>query len=397
MVKYANRMKLQTGSEIRDMLKVLSQPGMLSFAGGMPAKEMFPVEEMTKAAQDVMKENGFNAMQYSSTEGFPELRQQIADRMGKKQGIKTDADHILITPGSQMGLDFSAKIFLDKDDIVLLESPSYLGAINAFKICEPRFIEIPTEEDGMVMSELEKVLAREDKVKMIYVIPDFQNPTGREWSVRKRKEFIDIINKYEVPVLEDNPYGELRFEGEPMPTLKSFDTKGLVIYLGTFSKILAPGYRLAWVCASTEILEKYNFMEQAACLQSSTISQMEIARYIRDNDLDAHIADIIELYRKRRDAMMSALEEYLPEGCKFTPSRGGLFTWVTLPEHIDAKELQKNCLKRKIAFVPGAGFYPNGGVKNTLRLNYSTTSEEDIRRGMKILGEEIKNLITQVM
>lgn len=392
MVTYANRIKLQTGSEIREMLKVLSQPGMLSFAGGMPAKEMFPVEAMAKAAQDIMKENGRNAMQYSSTEGFPELRQQIADRMTKKQGIKTDANHILITPGSQMALDFSAKIFLDKNDIVLLESPSYLGAINAFKICEPRFIEIPTEEDGMIMSELEKVLAREDNVKMIYVIPDFQNPTGREWSISKRREFIDIINKYEIPVLEDNPYGELRFEGESMPTLKSFDTKGLVVYLGTFSKILAPGYRLAWVCASTEILEKYNLMEQAACLQSSTISQMEISRYIKDNDLEAHITNIIELYRKRRDAMVSALKEYLPKGCKFTHSRGGLFTWVVLPEHIDARELQKNCLDRKIAFVPGAGFYPNGGVKNTLRLNYSTTSEEEIMRGMRILGEEIKNL-----
>lgn len=393
MLKYANRMKLQTGSEIRDMLKVLSQPGMLSFAGGMPAKEMFPVEELMKAAHDVMQENGHEAMQYSPTEGFPELRRQIADRMAKKQGINTDADHILIIPGSQMGLDFSAKIFLDKDDIVLLESPSYLGAINAFKTCEPRFIEIPTEEDGMIMSELEKVLAREDKVKMIYVIPDFQNPTGREWSVRKRKEFINIINRYEVPVLEDNPYGELRFDGEPMPTLKSFDTKGLVVYLGTFSKILAPGYRLAWVCASTEILEKYNLMEQAACLQSSTISQMETARYIRDNDLDAHIADIIEVYRKRRDAMLSALGEYLPEECKFTYSRGGLFTWVVLPDYMDAEYLQRNCLKRKIAFVPGAGFYPNGGVKNTFRLNYSTTSEEDIRRGMKILGEEIKKMM----
>lgn len=393
MVKYANRMKLQTGSEIRDMLKVLSQPGMMSFAGGMPAKEMFPVEKMAEAAQDVIRENGADAMQYSSTEGFPELRQQIADRMVKKQGIKTDADHILITPGSQMGLDFSARIFLDKDDVVLLENPSYLGAINAFKTCEPRFIEIPTEEDGMIMAELEKILSKEKNVKLIYVIPDFQNPTGREWSIKKRKEFIDIINKYEVPVIEDNPYGELRFEGEAMPTLKSFDTKGLVVYLGTFSKILAPGYRLGWVCASSEILEKYNFMEQAACLQSSTISQMETARYIRNNDLDAHIAEIIELYRKRRDAMMLALDEYLPKECKFTRSRGGLFTWVVLPDYMDAKELQKNCLNRKIAFVPGSGFYPNGGVKNTLRLNYSTTSTEDITKGMKVLGEEIKKMM----
>lgn len=393
MIKYANRMKLQTGSEIRDMLKVLSQPGMLSFAGGMPAKEMFPVEKMAEAAQDVMREYAADAMQYSSTEGFPELRQQIADRMAKKQGIKTDADHILITSGSQMGLDFSGRIFLDKDDVVLLESPSYLGAINAFKTCEPRFIEIPTEEDGMIMAELEKTLSKEKNVKLIYVIPDFQNPTGREWSIKKRKEFIDIINKYEVPVIEDNPYGELRFEGESMPTLKSFDTKGLVVYLGTFSKILAPGYRLGWVCASSEILEKYNSMEQAACLQSSTISQMETARYIRNNDLDAHIAEIIELYRKRRDAMMSALDEYLPKECKFTRSRGGLFTWVVLPDYMDAKELQKNCLNRKIAFVPGSGFYPNGGVKNTLRLNYSTTSTEDITKGMKILGEEIKKMM----
>ena len=394
MVQFASRMNLLKGSAIRELLKLASRPEVLSFAGGMPAPELFPVEEMMEASMAVLKENGRAALQYSSTEGFPRLRQQIADRMLAKNNIKTDADHILVTSGSQQGLDFSARVFLNPGDVVLLESPSYLGAVNAFKACEPTFIEVPTDGGGMIMEELEKILATTENVKMIYVIPDFQNPTGRTWDLERRHKFMEIVNRYEIPVVEDNPYGELRFEGEYMPALKSLDTKGLVIYLGTFSKILAPGYRLGWVCADDEILAKYNFMEQAASLQASTIGQMETSKWIDMFDLDGHVNKIREVYRKRRDVMMATLKKELPEGCECTDPVGGLFTWVVLPESFNSeekmKELQMKCLEKNVAFVAGGSFFPNGGHENTLRLNYSCMPEEKIVKGITLLCDTIK-------
>ena len=390
MVQFASRMDLLQGSEIRELLKLTAKPDIISFAGGMPAPELFPVEQMIAASKAVLEENGRVALQYSSTEGFPSLREQIAERMLAKNNIHTDADHILVTSGSQQGLDFSARVFLNPGDVVLLESPSYLGAVNAFKACEPKFIEVPTDDGGMIMEELEKILATTEKVKMIYVIPDFQNPTGRTWDLDRRHKFMEIINKYEIPVIEDNPYGELRFEGEYMPALKSLDTKGLVVYLGTFSKILAPGYRLGWVCAADEILAKYNFMEQAASLQASTIGQMETAKWIDMFDLDAHVSKIREVYKVRRTVMLDTLAKELPDCCSYTRPVGGLFAWVVLPEYMDAKDLQIKCLEKKVAFVPGGSFFPNGGHENTMRLNYSCMPEDKIREGITALCQTIQ-------
>ena len=390
MVQFSTRMDLLKGSEIRELLKLTAQPDIISFAGGMPAPELFPVEQMMEASRAVLEENGRAALQYSSTEGHPRLRQQIAERMLAKNNIHTDADHILVTSGSQQGLDFSARVFLNPGDVVLLESPSYLGAVNAFKACEPRFIEVPTDNGGMIMEELEKILATTERVKMIYVIPDFQNPTGRTWDLERRHQFMEIVNRYEIPVIEDNPYGELRFEGEYLPALKSLDTKGLVIYLGTFSKILAPGYRIGWVCAEEHILAKYNFMEQAASLQASTIGQMETSKWIDMFDLDAHVATIRACYDKRRKVMLETLERELPEGCTFTHPVGGLFAWVVLPEYMDATELQMKCLEKKVAFVPGGSFFPNGNHENTLRLNYSCMPEEKIVQGITALCQTIR-------
>ncbi len=390
MVKFANRMSLLTGSEIRELLKLTSQPDIISFAGGMPAPELFPVEGVKEAAIQTLNERGQAALQYASTEGDPALRKHIVARMEAKNGVKTDADHILVTSGSQQGLDFSARVFLNPGDVVLLESPSYLGAVNAFKACEPKFIDIPTDDNGMIMEELEKVLASTENIKMIYVIPDFQNPSGRTWTMERRQKFMEIINKYEVPVVEDNPYGELRFEGQSLPSLKSMDTKGLVIFLGTFSKILAPGYRLGWVCAESEILGKYNFMKQAADLQASSIGQMETAKFLDLYNLDDHVEKIKAVYVKRRDCMLKAMEEYFPEGVTWTHPEGGLFTWVTLPDYMNAKDLQMKCLDKKVAFVPGGGFFPNGGHENTLRMNYSCMPEEKITEGIKRIGEVIK-------
>lgn len=390
MVKFSSRMDQLKGSEIRELLKIAADPSIISFAGGLPAPELFPVEQMKAASMKVMDTKGRQALQYATTEGDPNLRQHIADRMLAKNNIKTDIDHILMTAGSQQGLDFSARVFLNKDDVVLLESPSYLGAVNAFKACEPRFIEVPTDENGMIMEELEKILEKEDKVKMIYVIPDFQNPTGRTWNLERRHKFMEIINKFEIPVVEDNPYGELRFEGEAMPALKSLDTKGLVIFLGTFSKILAPGYRLGWVCAETEILAKYNFIEQAASLQAPTVSMLDTAQFLDDNDLDEHVAKIVKVYGARRDVMINAMKEHFPKECTFTYSTGGLFTWVVLPKYMNAKEIAPQCLEKGVAYVPGGSFFPNGGNENTFRLNYSCMPEDKIVKGIKLIAEVIK-------
>ncbi|NLC74755.1 MAG: PLP-dependent aminotransferase family protein [Clostridiales bacterium] len=390
MVKYSSRMGKMEGSAIRELLKLTAKPEIISFAGGMPAPELFPTEEMEKAANAVMEEQGQIAMQYSTTEGYPRLREQIVERMDKKNNIKTDVDHILITSGSQQGLDYSGRLFLDKDDIILCESPSYLGALNAFKTNEPKFIEVPTDENGLIPEELEKILAKEDRVKMIYVIPDFQNPTGRTWPLERRHAFMDIINKYEIPVIEDNPYGELRYEGDYLPALKSLDTKGLVVYLGTFSKILAPGYRLGWICADDEILSNYNKLAQAGALQASTISQMEPAKWIDMFDLDAHVAEIRKVYGHRRDVMLDTLEKTFPEGVTWTHPVGGLFLWVMLPENMKAQDVYMKALEKNVAFVPGDTFFPNGGVFNCFRMNYSCMPDEKIIEGVTALADVIK-------
>ena len=390
MVRFSNRMNLLKGSEIRELLKLTSQPDIISFAGGMPAPELFPVEAMKQAAIKVMDEMGQVALQYTSTEGFPQLRQKIADRMLAKNGVKTDVDHILITSGSQQGLDFAARVFVNEGDVILLESPSYLGAINAFKACEPTFIEVPTDNDGMIMEELEKIIASRDDIKMIYVIPDFQNPTGRTWPLDRRLKFMELVNKYEIPVIEDNPYGELRFENENMPSLKSLDTKELVVFLGTFSKILAPGYRLGWACASTEILGKFNFIKQGADLQTSTIAQLEVNAFLEMNSLDDHVEKIKAVYNVRRDCMLKAMDDYFPKEATWTHPDGGLFTWVVLPDYIDAKVMAQQCLEQKVAYVPGGSFFPNGGHNNTFRMNYSCMPEDKIIEGIKKIGDVIK-------
>ena len=393
MVQFASRMDLLKGSEIRELLKLTAQPDIISFAGGMPAPELFPVEQMMEASVAVMKENGRVALQYSSTEGYPRLREQIAERMLAKNNIHTDKDHILVTSGSQQGLDFSARVFLNPGDVVLLESPSYLGAVNAFKACEPKFIEVPTDDGGMIMSELEKILATTERVKMIYVIPDFQNPTGRTWDLERRHQFMDIINKYEIPVIEDNPYGELRFKGEFLPALKTMDTKDLVIYLGTFSKILAPGYRLGWICCGSDIFDKMTLIAQAAVLQTATISMMVVSKYLDMFDLDAHVQKIRDTYRHRCDLMISTMDEYSPKEAKFPRPEGGLFTWVEMPEYVNTRDMAADALALNVAFVPGDGFFPNGGNFHCLRMNYSNMPDDRIVEGVKRLAEVMKKYI----
>ena len=392
-IKYSKRMKGVKASEIRELLKLTIRPEVISFAGGLPAPELFPIEEMKRVSLKILEESGQQALQYSPTEGFPPLRQKIAKRM-EKLGVGTYSDNILITNGSQQGLDFSGKIFLDAEDVVIVESPSYLGAINAFRAYQCKFVEIPTDDNGMIMEELEKALNTTKNVKMIYVIPDFQNPSGRTWSLERRTKLIELANKFDLPIVEDNPYGELRFEGERIPSIKSLDREGRVIFLGTFSKTFCPGLRIGWVCASDEILNKYILVKQGADLQSNSMSQRELNEFLEIYDLDGHIEKIKRLYKERRDLMINAIKEYFPSEVKYTYPQGGLFTWAVLPEHINARELMVKALERNVAFVPGGAFFPNGGNENTMRINYSNMPGDRIVEGIKVLGEVIKESLS---
>lgn len=394
-IKFAKRMDGLKGSEIRELLKLTEKPEVISFAGGLPAPELFPVEEMKEISRLVLEESGKEALQYTTTEGFGPLREQIAERMNRKLKTDISKDDLIITSGSQQGLDFAGKIFLNEGDVVLVESPSYLGALNAFKSYCPTFIEVPTDNNGMIIEELEKILESTENVKMIYVIPDFQNPTGKTWSMERRNKFMDVINKFEIPVVEDNPYGELRFEGEVLPFLKSMDEKGLVIFLGSFSKIFCPGYRIGWVCASPQILSKFVFVKQGADLQASTISQREVSKFIEVYDLDAHVEKIKTVYKKRRDLMLSTIKEYFPEGIEYTHPEGGLFTWIELPSHLDARKIMEKCLENNVAYVPGGSFFPNGGKENTFRLNYSNMPDEKIVEGVKRLAEALNEALLE--
>ncbi|ABW17595.1 aminotransferase-like domain-containing protein [Alkaliphilus oremlandii] len=391
-MKFAKRMDYLKASEIRELLKLAEKPEIISFAGGLPAPELFPTEELAKVSEVVLKEHGMQALQYGPTDGFTPLREKIAKRM-EVFGFKTNAENILITSGSQQGLDFSARVFLNEGDIVICESPSYLGAINAFKACMPEFVEVATDAEGMVMEDLEEILKTRDNVKMIYVIPDFQNPSGKTWSVERRKRLIELANEYDLPVIEDNPYGELRFEGEIPPSLKAFDTEGRVIFLGTFSKTFSPGMRLGWVIADAPILQKYNFIKQGADLQSSTIAQREMNTYMEMYDFDAHIEKIKKVYKNRRDVMIEAIKEHFPSNVTYTYPEGGLFTWVVLPEHLSARDIMPKALENNVAFVPGGSFYPNGGNENTFRLNYSNMSEDKIKEGIARLGKVLKEMM----
>ena len=391
--KFAKRMEYLKASEIREILKVSERPEIISFAGGLPAPELFPVEEIIEVSRIVLEEEGAKALQYTTTEGHEPLRKWISNRMNTRLGTCFEADDILITHGSQQALDLSGKVFLDEGDVVLCESPTYLAAISAFRAYGCEFVEVPTDNDGMILEELEKILEKTERVKIIYVIPDFQNPTGRTWSLERREQLVKVATKYEVMIIEDNPYGELRFEGRDLPSVKSFDRIGCVLCLGTFSKTFCPGYRIGWIAGDKRIINKYILVKQGADLQCNTLAQMEIAKYLELYDIDEHIAKIREVYRRRRDLTVKTMGEEFPEGVSFTRPQGGLFAWVELPVGVNARDVLVESLKRKVAFVPGGSFFPNGGRENTFRINFSNMPEERIIEGIRILGGILREFV----
>lgn len=384
-------------SEIREILKLTTQPEIISFAGGLPAPEFFPIEELKKVDAEILEKEGMQAVQYGTTEGYLPLREKIAEHMKTAFGVDCSAEELMITSGSQQGLSLLSQIFLDPDDVVLVESPTYLGAINAFTLQHPRFIEVPTDEQGIIPEALEKILQEHGKaVRLMYVIPEFQNPTGITWTEERRKAFMKVVGAYDFPIIEDDPYGELRYDGEKMKALKSLDTKGQLIFLGSFSKIFMPGLRLAWMAASPEILDKAVKLKQAVDLQSSSFAQRQAYYYMKRYDINEHVRNLVQVYGKRRTLMCETMKQYFPQGVTFTYPEGGLFTWVTLPEGMDATALMPKVLAEKVAYVPGGPFYPHGGHRNHFRLNYSNMPEDRIVEGVKrlaaVLTEEMKNI-----
>ena len=387
--KFASRMKRMESNEMAEILQLASIPGLISFAGGLPAPESFPVEQIKASAIEVMDTLGRKALQYNNSSGYKPLREWIADRMSNT-GAKVEGEDILITSGSQQGIDLTGRVFLEKGDVVFCESPSYLGAINALSAYECDFVEVSTDDEGMVMEELEKLVDEHQNGKFIYVIPDFQNPTGKTWTKERREKLLQIAKDKDLIIVEDNPYGELRYEGRNVESIKSMDTEDRVVYLGTFSKILSPGIRIGWACAGKEIMDKYLRVKQRTDVHTNSVTQMELVNFLENNSIDKHIQELIKLYGNRRDIMVGSVKKYFPKEVKMTHPEGGLFLWLELPENINTKDMLKKSVDKNVGYVPGGAFYPNNRQENTIRLNFSNMQEEDIKKGIKILGEVIK-------
>ena len=385
--QFADRMLHAHKSFVREILKVTEDPEVISFAGGLPNPRYFPVQEVAEATQRVLSECGEVALQYSTTEGYLPLREMIARRYARA-GLKVDASEIMITNGSQQGLDLLAKVFLNKGDGIIVERPTYLAAIQSFGLFEPRFLSVPLQEDGIDPQALEKTLSRND-AKLFYSVPNFQNPTGITYSEEKRRATADALEGRSMVFIEDNPYGELRFMGQEKRSMRSYLGEDSVL-LGSFSKIVSPGIRLGWVCACPEIMEKLIIAKQAADLHSNYLCQRIVHRYLSDNDIDRHISRIREAYGAQRNHMVRMMEECFPESVSFTRPEGGMFIWAALPESMSTLELFHEARAEKVAFVPGQAFYADGGGKNTMRLNYSNCNKDRIGEGVERLGRAIK-------
>ena len=394
MIKFANRVMDIKGSEIRESYKIMSLPGMISLAAGSPDPKLYPIEELKDVAIRA-RNKGTAAFSYMATEGYGPLREKIAARMQEKMNVDCKTENIMILTGSQQGIEMSAKVFVNEGDYIACESPSYMGAFTAFNTYLPEYVGVPTDEEGMLPEELDKILTENDKVKMIYVIPNFQNPTGHTWTLERRKAFMEVVNKHEIPVIEDDPYGQIRFEGEDIPTLKSMDTKGLVVYLGSFSKILVPGYRVGWVCASDEIFQKYYLVKQGLDMHSTASVQVEINEYMEIYDLDQHIEKIRATYKKKKDSMLEAMKESFPKSVTWSKPEGGLFVWVTLPEGKNAKELLNVCIEHKVIFISGSAFYPDGGGENTFRMSFASMDQQVMVEGIRRIGEAMKEFLRE--
>ncbi|MHB8172058.1 MAG: aminotransferase-like domain-containing protein [Thermincolia bacterium] len=391
MLRFAKRFENLSGSVVREILKLTQQKDIISFGGGMPSADSFPVEELAKLAADTFADHGEQMLQYGTSEGYQPLREWVAGWLQAK-GWKVTVDNILIISGSQQGLDLTSKAFLDPGDQVVIESPSYLSAFQIFTSYQASYLPVPSDDQGMKMDELEKVLAN-NSPKLIYSIPTFQNPTGITMTLARRKKLIELANKHDVIVIEDDPYGYLRYSGEEVPSLKALDTEGRVIYMGSFSKIVAPGLRVGFAVADSQILAKMIIGKQATDVHTSNLSQQIIYRYCSQGMLEPHIEKICEMYKAKRDTMLVAMDKYFPKEVTWTKPEGGLFIWCTMPEGLVSNELLKEAVEKKVAFIPGAPFYLGGQGQNMLRLNFSNAQMDLIDEGIKRIGEVLSKAV----
>ncbi len=406
--RYAQRMQNVGGSLIRDLLKLTQNPEIISFAGGLPAPEVFPVDAFDTAVSKVLQTQGSGALQYSATEGYPPLRQWIVEYMAN-YGIEAKAENIQITSGSQQALDLIGKVMINPGDLILTERPTYLGALQAWRTYQAEFVSVPTDEDGLQTNLLEEALCAGPK--FMYVLPNFQNPAGVTLTLERRKRLVELADLYGIPIIEDDPYGELRYEGKNIPPLVVLDAqkqtrqpdysnghgfmRGNVIYVSTFSKTLAPGLRLAWIVAPADVINQCVFAKQSMDLHTSTLIQMTAYELIKEGFLSEHIEHIRDVYGQRRDVMLDALEQYFPEGTQWTRPQGGLFLWVTLPEEIDTLALMPKALENNVAYVPGTAFYADNALNNTFRLNFSNAQPEQIEIGIKRLGKVLSEALAK--
>ncbi|MCP4421233.1 MAG: PLP-dependent aminotransferase family protein [Chloroflexi bacterium] len=410
--RYALRMQGMGSSMIRELLKLTQREDIISFAGGLPAPELFPVDAFAAASSRALQQQGSHALQYSTTEGYLPLRELIVEKMGH-YGIEASVDNVLITSGSQQALDLIGKLLLNPGDLILTERPSYLGALQAWRAYQAKFTSVPIDEDGLRVDLLEEALC--GGPKFMYVLPNFQNPGGVTLSYERRLALIDIANKYGVPIIEDDPYMELRFEGEHIPPLLVLDadkqngrqyhhqnephsySKGNVIYLSTFSKTLAPGLRLGWIVAPKSVIQHCMTVKQGMDLHTSTFIQMMAYEVAKDGFLTQHIHKIREVYRERRDVMLAAMSRHFPPGVRWTSPQGGLFLWVTLPDGLDSMAVLQKAIDHKVAFVPGAPFHPDDGGLESFRLNFSNANPAQIEEGIERLSQVLQKVIDPVI
>lgn len=384
----ADRVKTMKGSAIREMFKRMANPEIISLAGGNPASELFPSDELSKIAGKILMTSPTLALQYGTTDGHPKMIECARARAAKVNSVGEN-DAILIMTGANQGIDLTAKAVLNKGDKIIVESPSFIGSLNAFRTYEAELVGVEVESDGMSMEGLEKALEENSDVKMIYTIPTFQNPTGATMSEEKRRKMLELASRYDVLILEDNPYGDLRFSGEDVPTIKSMDTEGRVVYAGSFSKILSPGMRLGYIVAPAPLAEKIEILKQVNDVHTPMITQLMCVEFMKKYDIDKYIAKNRELYGKKCAAMVAAMEKYFPAGkVKWVVPEGGIFLWCECPTITDISPIVDKCLEKKVAIVPGSNFATDiFAPSNKFRLNYSSASIENIEEGIKRLGE----------
>lgn len=388
----AERIKRSKRSFIREILKELEKETMISFSGGFPNPQTFPVEELESLSTEIFKKEGRKILQYSSTEGYEPLRQWIAKRYEDRYGMKVDPDGILIVNGSQQAFDLIAKVFLNPKDHILMERPTYLGALQSFSLFEPSFHSAELISTGIDLVQAEEIM-KTHPIKMAYAIPNFQNPSGISYDRKTRQAYAELLKKHQILLVEDDPYGELRFEGEDVEPISYYMQEDAIL-LGSFSKIIAPGLRIGWILSTQEIVDKLIIAKEAADLQSNLFSQMLIHAYLMKHDLNTHIASIVDRYGKQRTAMLEAMKQYFPHQVKYVVPEGGMFIWVTLPDRMSAMSLFLLAKKLKVVFVPGDAFYVDEENVSTFRLNYTNSEPEEIHEGIKRLAVAVHELFT---